>query len=100
MQQGPQPVWRGHPWPHPCAPSPPAESLNCGSHPRSVIDKPSAPLPPLLQVLIQNFKAALGLPDNLAAPAHIECGRRILRGRMEASSRNEDVEVRLHPPGL
>lgn len=48
----------------------------------------------LPQVLIQNFKAALGLPDDLAAPAHIECGRRILRGRMEASTRGEDIEVR------
>lgn len=29
-----------------------------------------------------------------AAPVHIDVGRRILRGRMEAGSRGEDIEVR------
>jgi hypothetical protein len=45
-------------------------------------------------VLIQNFKAALELPDIEAAPAHIEVGRRVLRGRLEAGSRSEDVAAR------
>lgn len=45
-------------------------------------------------VLIQNFKAALGLPDVDAAPVHIDVGRRILRGRLEAGSRGEDFEAR------
>lgn len=44
--------------------------------------------------LIQNFKAALDLPDIEAAPAHIEVGRRVLRGRLEAGSRSEDVAAR------
>lgn len=44
-------------------------------------------------VLIQNFKAALGLEDVDAAPVHIDVGRRILRGRLEAGSRGEDYEV-------
>ncbi|KAL4420333.1 hypothetical protein ABPG77_010238 [Micractinium sp. CCAP 211/92] len=65
-----------------------------GTFVEAAIPAGDAPLTGQEQVLIQNFKAALGLPDDLAAPAHIECGRRILRGRMEASSRNEDVEAR------
>ncbi|KAL4522238.1 hypothetical protein Ndes2437B_g07974 [Nannochloris sp. 'desiccata'] len=45
-------------------------------------------------VLIQNFKAALGLNDADAAPVHIDVGRRVLRGRMESSNRGEDFEAR------
>jgi hypothetical protein len=44
--------------------------------------------------LIQNFKAALGLSDIDAAPVHIDVGRRVLRGRMEAGSRADDIEAR------
>lgn len=44
--------------------------------------------------LIQNFKSALGLTDVDAAPVHIDVGRRILRGRMEAGSRADDFEAR------
>lgn len=46
------------------------------------------------QVLIQNFKNALGLSDEDAAPVHIDVGRRVLRGRLEAGSRGEDFEAR------
>lgn len=45
-------------------------------------------------VLIQNFKNALGLTDEDAAPVHIDVGRRVLRGRLEAGSRGEDFEAR------
>ena len=45
-------------------------------------------------LLIQNFKAALGLSDIDAAPVHIDVGRRILRGRMESGTRGEDMEAR------
>jgi len=45
-------------------------------------------------LLIRNFKNALGLDDIDAAPVHIDVGRRILRGRMEAGSRGEDFEAR------
>ncbi|KAL4434488.1 hypothetical protein ABPG75_000929 [Micractinium tetrahymenae] len=65
-----------------------------GTFVEAAVPAGDAPLTGREQVLIQNFKAALGLPDDLAAPAHIECGRRILRGRMEASSRGEDIEAR------
>lgn len=44
--------------------------------------------------VIQNFKDALGLTDEDAAPVHIDVGRRILRGRLEAGSRGEDFEAR------
>jgi len=44
-------------------------------------------------IVSQAFKAALGLTDVDAAPVHIDVGRRILRGRMEAGSRGEDIEV-------
>jgi hypothetical protein len=44
--------------------------------------------------LIRAFKAALGLDDVAAAPAHLEVGRRALRGRLEAGSRAEDVGAR------
>ena len=44
-------------------------------------------------LFLQNFKAALGLTDVDAAPVHIDVGRRILRGRMEAGSRGEDIEA-------
>lgn len=53
-----------------------------------------APLTGQEPILIQNFKAALGLQDVDAAPVHIDVGRRILRGRLESSSRNEDTEAR------
>lgn len=45
-------------------------------------------------VLIQDFKNALGLTDEDAAPVHIDVGRRVLRGRLEAGSRGEDFEAR------
>ncbi|KAI8112260.1 hypothetical protein M9434_003584 [Picochlorum sp. BPE23] len=45
-------------------------------------------------LLIQNFKQALGLTDEDAAPVHIDVGRRVLRGRLEAGSRGEDFEAR------
>ena len=45
-------------------------------------------------LLIQNFKSALGLSDVDAAPVHMDVGRRVLRGRMESSSRGEDIEAR------
>lgn len=37
---------------------------------------------------IRAFKEALGLPDEDAAPAHIDVGRRIMRSRFEASTRS------------
>jgi Chloroplast envelope transporter len=43
---------------------------------------------------IRQFKDALGLSDEDAAPVHIDVGRRFLRSRFEAGSRNEDVESR------
>lgn len=43
---------------------------------------------------IQNFKNALGLSDIDAAPVHMDVGRRILRGRLEAGSRSDDYEAR------
>ena len=46
------------------------------------------------QLLIQGFKAALGLTDVEAAPVHLDVGRRVLRGRLEAGSRSEDMEAR------
>jgi len=43
---------------------------------------------------IQSFKQALGLSDTDAAPVHIDVGRRVLRGRLEAGSRGEDIDAR------
>ena len=43
---------------------------------------------------IQSFKQALGLSDTDAAPVHIDVGRRVLRGRLEAGSRGEDFDAR------
>lgn len=40
------------------------------------------------------FKQTLGLEDEVAGPVHVDVGRRILRGRLEAGSRREDVEAR------
>jgi hypothetical protein len=64
-----------------------------GTFVEAVIPPGDAPLTGREPQLIQAFKAALALPDVDAAPAHIEVGRRILRGRLEAGSRGEDVEV-------
>ncbi len=44
--------------------------------------------------LITNFKDALGLENKDAAAVHIDVGRRVLRSRIEAGSRNEDIEAR------
>ena len=54
----------------------------------------AAPLNGTEHIAIQNFKNALGLIDEDAAPVHIDVGRRVLRGRLEASSRGEDFEAR------
>jgi hypothetical protein len=54
---------------------------------------PAGLLPPSAAALLQSFKSALGLTDVDAAPVHMDVGRRILRGRMEAGSRGEDIEV-------
>ena len=54
----------------------------------------SAPLSGSEQLAIQNFKNALGLTDEDAAPVHIDVGRRVLRGRLESSTRGEDFEAR------
>ncbi|KAL6774241.1 hypothetical protein ACKKBG_A24285 [Auxenochlorella protothecoides x Auxenochlorella symbiontica] len=43
---------------------------------------------------ISAFKQTLGLDDEAAGPVHVDVGRRILRGRLEAGSRREDVEAR------
>ncbi|EFN52285.1 hypothetical protein CHLNCDRAFT_139027 [Chlorella variabilis] len=65
-----------------------------GAFLEAVVPPGDAPLTGSEPVLIQAFKAALALSDVDAAPAHIEVGRRILRGRMEAGSRADDVEAR------
>ena len=44
--------------------------------------------------LVKNFKAALNLSDIDAAPAHISVGQRMLRGRLETSSRADDTAAR------
>jgi hypothetical protein len=41
---------------------------------------------------IREFKTALGLADEDAAPAHIDVGRRIMRSRFEASTRSGNSE--------
>jgi hypothetical protein len=65
-----------------------------GTFVEAAIPAGAAPLTGHEQVLIQNFKNALGLTDEDAAPVHIDVGRRVLRGRLEASSRGEDYEAR------
>ncbi|PSC73353.1 chloroplastic isoform X2 [Micractinium conductrix] len=65
-----------------------------GTFVEAAIPAGDAPLAGREAALIQSFKAALGLSDTDAAPAHIEVGRRILRGRLEASTRGEDAEAR------
>lgn len=65
-----------------------------GTFVEAAIPPGDAPLTGGEAVLIQNFKAALGLQDVDAAPVHIDVGRRILRGRLEAGSRGEDIEAR------
>lgn len=65
-----------------------------GTFVEAYIPTGDAPLTGGEAVLIQNFKSALGLSDNDAAPVHIDVGRRILRGRMEAGTRGEDMEAR------
>lgn len=65
-----------------------------GTFVEAIIPAGSAPLRGDEQVYIKKFKAALGLSDVDAAPMHIEVGRRVLRGRMESSSRGEDFEAR------
>lgn len=65
-----------------------------GTFVEAAIPAGDAPLTGGEATLIQNFKAALGLSDVDAAPVHIDVGRRILRGRMEAGTRGEDIEAR------
>ena len=65
-----------------------------GTFVEAVIPGGDAPLTGVEASLIQSFKAALGLSDTDAAPVHIDVGRRILRGRMEAGTRGEDMEAR------
>ena len=65
-----------------------------GTFVEAAIPAGAAPLSGSEQVLIQNFKNALGLTDEEAAPVHIDVGRRVLRGRLESSSRGEDFEAR------
>lgn len=60
----------------------------------ALIPKGDAALSGSEHILIQNFKAALGLTDNDAAPVHMDVGRRVLRGRLEAGTRGEDMEAR------
>lgn len=65
-----------------------------GTFVEALIPQGDTPLTGSEYVLIQNFKQALGLDDVDAAPVHIDVGRRILRGRLEAGSRGEDFEAR------
>ncbi len=65
-----------------------------GSFVEAAIPPGDAPLSGNEAVLINKFKAALGLQDVDAAPVHMDVGRRFLRGRLEAGSRGEDVEAR------
>ncbi|KAL4860244.1 hypothetical protein ACK3TF_000429 [Chlorella vulgaris] len=65
-----------------------------GAFVEAVVPTGDAPVTGVEPGLIQGFKAALGLSDVDAAPAHIEVGRRFLRGRMEAGNREEDAEAR------
>lgn len=65
-----------------------------GTFVEAAIPAGDAPLTGQEAPLIQNFRAALGLSDNDAAPVHIDVGRRVLRGRLEAGSRGEDMEAR------
>jgi hypothetical protein len=53
-----------------------------------------APLRGTEPQLIINFKAALGLDDNAAAPVHLDVGRRLLRGRLEAGNSAETLLAR------
>ena len=43
---------------------------------------------------IRAFKSTLGLTDEDAAPAHVDVGRRILRERYEAGSKDTEAEGR------
>ncbi|KAK2079769.1 hypothetical protein QBZ16_002164 [Prototheca wickerhamii] len=43
---------------------------------------------------LRRFKDALGLDDETAGPVHVEVGRRVLRGRLEAGTRSEDAAAR------
>ena len=65
-----------------------------GTFVEAAIPAGAAPLSGSEQVMIQNFKNALGLTDEDAAPVHMDVGRRVLRGRLESSSRGEDFEAR------
>ena len=65
-----------------------------GTFVEAAIPVGAAPLSGSEQVLIQNFKNALGLTDEDAAPVHMDVGRRVLRGRLESSTRGEDYEAR------
>ena len=65
-----------------------------GTYVEAVIPPGADPLSGSEPLSIQNFKQALGLTDEDAAPVHIDVGRRVLRGRLEASSRCEDFEAR------
>jgi len=78
---------------HPAAPAPPYPQAIYGTFVEAAIPAGDAPITGNEPTLIQGFKAALGLSDVDAAPVHIDVGRRILRGRMEAGSRGEDIEV-------
>ena len=60
----------------------------------TVVSAGDAPLRGNEHMLIQRFKATLGLDDVDAAPVHMDVGRRVLRGRLEAGTRGEDMEAR------
>ena len=65
-----------------------------GTFVEAAIPPGDAPMSGAEPQLIQGFKDVLGLSDVDAAPVHLDVGRRILRGRMEAGTRGEDIEVR------
>lgn len=65
-----------------------------GTFVEAVVPPGDAPLAGNEHLLIQGFKAALALDDVDAAPVHLDVGRRVLRGRLEAGSRGEDIEAR------
>lgn len=65
-----------------------------GTFVEAAIPYGNSPLTGSEQLLILSFKNAIGLTDVDAAPVHIDVGRRILRGRLEAGSRGEDIEAR------